>query len=124
MMIIHNLLRLCLILICSVSAVAPANAADNDTLMDRLISAYPECLAGHDGNELIWKDGTRMPFDDGRRGKEFETLLNAPSIKDMFYAPYIHGKKAAPPDVNIDPGRVRYEQQFPIWPVHLEFIGV
>ena len=111
-MIIHSLARLCLIVICSVSAVTPAYAADNDKLMERLVRSYPEFLAGHDGNELIWKDGTRMLFDDGKRGKEFESLLNSPSIKDMFYAPYIQGKKAVPPDVNIDPGRVRYEPFF------------
>ena len=111
-MIIHSLTCFCLIVICSFSTVTPAYSASNSELMERLVSSYPEFLAGHEGNELIWKDGTRMLFDDGRRGKEFETLLNSPSIKDMFYAPYIHGKATDAPEVNIDPGRVRYEPFF------------
>ena len=69
-------------------------------------------LIGHNGNELIWWDGTRMAFDDGETGKPFSTLLDKPSIKDMFYASYRLGRTGFPPDVDIDPGRVRYEPFF------------
>jgi hypothetical protein len=33
-----------------------------------------------------------MAFDDGETGKPFFTLLDKPSIKDMFYASYRLGK--------------------------------
>jgi D-alanyl-D-alanine carboxypeptidase len=90
----------------------PANAIDDARLLDILVSTYPDFLASHGGGVLVWKDGTRMPFDDGKPGKDFATLLDHPSLKDMFYAPYWTGKIDAPPDLNIDPGRVRYEPFF------------
>ena len=111
-MIFHGLAKLFLIAICPLFVVTAARATENDALMERVVNSYPAFLAGHEGNTLIWKDGTRMPFDDGKRGKTFETLLNAPSIRDMFYAPYLSGKVTAAPDVNSDPGRVRYEPFF------------
>ncbi len=111
-MIFHGLAKRFLVAICPFLFVITAHAASDDALMERLVSSYPEFLAGHEGNALIWKDGTRMLFDDGKRGKEFETLLNAPSIRDMFYAPYLSGKVTAAPDINSDPGRVRYEPFF------------
>ncbi|HRD75290.1 MAG TPA: M15 family metallopeptidase [Hyphomicrobiaceae bacterium] len=80
--------------------------------MSRLIAAYPEHLAGVEGNELVWKDGTRMVIDDGRGAKPFETLLASPDLKDMFYAPYPVGGQAIPPAVNVDPGRVRHAAFF------------
>ncbi len=53
-----------------------------------------------------------MPFDDGKRGKSFEQLLDQASIKDMFYTPYLVGNVGMPPGRDIDPGRVRYEPFF------------
>jgi hypothetical protein len=112
MMMVHLLRIPGLIALFLFLIVKPSYSADNAELMNRLVSSYPEFLAGHEGNDLIWKDGTRMRFDDGMRGKDFETLLNSPSVKDMFFAPYIPGKMAASPGVNMDPGRVRHEPFF------------
>lgn len=89
-----------------------SDETENARLLDILVRSYPDYLAGHDGNALIWKDGTRMVFDDGRRDKDFETLLDKPSLRDMFYSPYKVGPMTSPPDVNIDPGRVRFEPFF------------
>ena len=91
---------------------ACAVALDNGQLMDILVAAYPDFLAGHEGNDLLWKDGTRMPFDDGKSGKSFATLLDAPSLKDMFYTPYPLGHAGLSPLFNVDPGRVRYQPFF------------
>ncbi len=92
---------------------APAQADDrNAHLLDTLVAAYPDHLAGHDGNALLWKDGTRMAFDDGRGAKSFEDLLNSPDLEDQFYTPYPLGEAGTPPGVDIDPGRVRYEPFF------------
>jgi hypothetical protein len=89
-----------------------ARALDDARLMDILVAAYSEFLAGHEGNELIWRDGTRMPFDDGQAGKTFTKLLDAPSIKDMFYTPYPLGHAGFQPGLDIDPGRVRNQAFF------------
>jgi D-alanyl-D-alanine carboxypeptidase len=73
-----------------------------------LINAYPKFLDRIENNELIWKDGTRMSIDDGKGGKSLELLLDEPDIKDMFAMKYPLGKKGIPPEINSDPGRVRY----------------
>lgn len=72
-----------------------------------LIRAYPAHLERIDGNILVWKDGTRMPIDDGRGPKDHEARLAGADIKDMFVQPYVTGKPAAPPAHNDDPGRAR-----------------
>lgn len=89
-----------------------SHAADDAQLMDRLVRSYPDFLVGHDGSHLLWKDGTRMEFDDGKPAANFEDLLDNPSLKDMFYAPYVPGPVEKPPGVNEDPGRVRNEAFF------------
>ncbi|MGI9383291.1 MAG: M15 family metallopeptidase, partial [Methyloligellaceae bacterium] len=81
-------------------------------ILSALVIAYPDLLAGHDGKSVIWRDGTRMTFDDGVRGKRFDDLLNRPDLEDQFYAPYPRGRRGLRPGVNIDPGRVRFEPFF------------
>ena len=96
-------------------AVATPQSADRaraERLMAVLVAAYPDFLSRHDGNDIVWKDGTRMPFDDGRGAKDFETLLAAPDLEDMFFAPYPLGRTGTAPALNIDPGRVRYQPFF------------
>ena len=80
--------------------------------LDVLIAAYPDHLNRREPNLLVWHDGTRMTFDDGRGGKDFETLLTAPDLEDQFYTPYLMGDAGIPPGLNKDPGRVRYEPFF------------
>jgi hypothetical protein len=75
--------------------------------LDALVAAYPEHLAGHEGNELIWTDGTRTPISDGVEEKSFEVLLDTADIDDMFAIPYVPGPPAGEPALNNDPGRVR-----------------
>src|SRR5580700_7595099 len=52
-------------------APAPASrsAAQRDAALDELVSAYPDFLAGHQGDVLVWRDGTRMPTFDGKSAK-------------------------------------------------------
>ncbi|MFP4537011.1 MAG: M15 family metallopeptidase [Dichotomicrobium sp.] len=83
----------------------------NERLMRRLVAAYPEFLAGYEGNTIIWHDGTRMPFDDGR-DKSFKQRLTDPDLEDQFYTEYPRGLRGVPPLEDIDPGRVRYEPFF------------
>jgi D-alanyl-D-alanine carboxypeptidase len=87
----------------------------NEPLPDalaRLVKAYPDFIDRIDGNELVWKDGTRMLIDDGHGAKGFEAMLDRPDIKDMFAMTYPTGDNNLPPEVNFDPGRVRYAPLF------------
>ena len=105
-------------------AVALANAADaaerrygappHDIAqkLDALVAAYPDHLESHNGHEVVWRDGTRMPVSDGRTDKTFDELLNAPDIDDMFAFPYPAGAEPAAPGFEHDPGRIRYEPFF------------
>jgi hypothetical protein len=98
-----------LLLIPALFLVGPATAAP--TVAD-LVRAYPGQFAGIEGNDLVWRDGTRMPVSDGLAGKDFETLLDRPDIDDMFAIPYVPGPPAAEPGLDEDPGRIRYEPLF------------
>ena len=80
-------------------------------LMDRLVAAYPEHLKGHEGNELIWRDGSRTVFDDGQ-AKDFEARLQRADVEDQFSEAYPFGQMLADPKVNADPGRFRNDAFF------------
>lgn len=84
----------------------------NAAALAALVAAYPDHFAAIEGNNLVWRDGTRMPIDDGIAGKELDALLDAPDIEDQFSMPYPAGAAALPPARNFDPGRVRYEPLF------------
>ncbi len=104
----HVPLILCLSMAWAVGAVtasAQSNSLANN--LDRLLAAYPEQLARIDGRDLVWTDGTRMPLDDGRGVKTHAALLATADLKDMFFTSYPRGPLAAPPALNVDPGRPR-----------------
>ena len=84
---------------------APAFAADE--ALDRLVAAYPEFLAGHDGVSVVFKDGTKIAVSDGRENKTFEEKLKSPTIRDQLSIPYPKGKPTAVPGKEEDPGRFR-----------------
>ena len=75
--------------------------------LDKLVAAYPDALAGHDGKVLRWRDGTVMPVSDGAESKTFPELLRHASILDQFRIPYPRGPLEQPPAVDADPGRFR-----------------
>lgn len=91
-----------------------ADAGDSQTQANRqrLVAAYPEMLDRVDGDMLVWRDGTRMPFGDGgRSAKAFEAWLADPDIDDIFAIAYPLDP-AAPPAKDEDPGRARPAQLF------------
>ncbi len=69
--------------------------ANDSELLDRLIAAYPEQLAGRSGSVLLWRDGTAMDADDGRPDKTAAEALENGSLLDQLR-----------PDP-ADPGRIR-----------------
>ena len=46
--------------------------------IDDLIRAYPDALAGFEGADLIWRDGTRMPVGDLRPVTSLEREVRNP----------------------------------------------
>jgi hypothetical protein len=87
----------------------PAGLAEK---LERLVKAYPDTIAGIDGDALLLKDGTRLPLSDGRTDKSFDELLNQPDVGDMFAFDYPEGAAAAQPAEDFDPGRIRVEALF------------
>jgi D-alanyl-D-alanine carboxypeptidase len=73
----------------------------------RLLAAYPEQLERIESGILVWRDGTRMPLDDGKGEKPFAEWLDHPDIEDMLAVPYPEGDLALPPAKDVDPGRAR-----------------
>lgn len=94
------------------SAGAPGTAIDSAIVRagERLVAAYPDHLAGVDGNALLWRDGTRTPLDDGLGAKTAETWLDTPDAEDMLQQPYTAGPVGAAPEG--DPGRARNPEFF------------
>lgn len=72
---------------------------------ERLLAAYPDHLAAVEGGTLVWRDGARMPLDDGRGVKSAPQWLQQPDLEDMLQYPYAAGALAGPPQQ--DPGRAR-----------------
>jgi D-alanyl-D-alanine carboxypeptidase len=108
----------CLILCLGLLAALPAAAQGVPRKRDRereiaaLIAAYPDFLERRDGNVLIWKDSLRMRIDDGLGDKPVSTMFDDPDIEDMFRFNYPLGMTGLPPNVDDDPGRVRYQPLF------------
>jgi len=84
-----------------------------DASARKLVAAYPHYLKTCTDNAIVWRDGSRMVYDDGKR-KSFDTALNHPDIEDMFRYRYPVGASGynRPPARNVDPGRIRYEPLF------------
>ena len=80
--------------------------------LNRLAQAYPDWIRGFDDRTLIIKDGRRFAISDTSTRKTFNELLARPDIDDMFYAVYPAGTAPRQPQVNSDPGRVRFEPLF------------
>ncbi|MFN3868115.1 MAG: M15 family metallopeptidase [Hyphomicrobiaceae bacterium] len=90
-----------------------ARAVLDATAARRLLDGYRDHLAAIDGNDLVWRDGSRMPLDDGRGVKPFDDWLAAPDIEDMFHLPYpAAGSAAIAPPPQADPGRARHAAFF------------
>jgi hypothetical protein len=92
--------------LCALSSSVVGAQTPNNAL-DRLVAAYPDALARHDGERLFWRDGTVMEVSDGIKGKSFDQLLKNASILDQLALPYRRGRPTASPELNDDPGRFR-----------------
>ncbi|HRI85829.1 MAG TPA: M15 family metallopeptidase [Ignavibacteria bacterium] len=81
--------------------------------LQKLVEAYPGFLEYADENNLYWKDGTVMIYDDGITDKTHDEMLNNPDLEDMISQKYVKGREwNEPPPENFEPGRIRYEPFF------------
>lgn len=104
------------------NVVAPAAAqstAPASRLLDILVAAYPEFLERHDGDAVIWKDGTRTPLGaatpvagEGTTEKSLAALFDRPTLRDIFHWPYPLDTPSPAPVLLVDPGRIRVEGFF------------
>ena len=74
-----------------------------------LIEAYPQFIGGYEAGELIFTDGSRMLYDNGRE-KDFEQMLDHSDPEDMFYIRYEEPQGS--PAYLADAGRSRCEALF------------
>jgi len=101
-------MRIALLVLVALSAFATAGAGEfTQAARARLLAAYPDDLARIEDGELVWRDGTRMPLDDGKGEKSFADWLNDPDIEDTLAVPYPMGDLKSPPAKDVDPGRAR-----------------
>jgi D-alanyl-D-alanine carboxypeptidase len=98
-----------IILLTAVCTFAQSTIPGN---VKKLIKCYPDFITGFASNHLIFKDGTKLLWDDGIKNKSFKDLLEKPDLKDMFTQQYMTGALKSHPAKNFDPGRVRNEAFF------------
>lgn len=78
----------------------------------KMKKAYPDFIESIGDNYLIWKDGTKMIYDDKKPHDHYEELLNDADLEDQMSMDYPKGRNCKIPDINFDPGRVRNEKIF------------
>ncbi|MGL4396788.1 MAG: M15 family metallopeptidase [Hyphomicrobium sp.] len=91
----------------ALAASAFAADSDEDGKRARLMAAYPDHIKAIEGNEVVFKDDTRLPYDDRKGVKPYEQWVETPDIEDMTTITYRPGGPAAVPAINDDPGRAR-----------------
>ena len=87
--------------------------ASADPRLDALLAAYPDRLASYTDNELIWKDGTRMPLGSAQP----EHAVRRIARSGRHSRPVCHSLSAVDsavpgPRDDEDPGRLRNEAFF------------
>lgn len=108
----RNLITLLLLLPAVALAAEPTPAALPDG-MRCLLAAYPDQLCSGTPTELVWCDGARMQWDDGKAKPDHEVLLNTADLQDQMSQRYPLGEAwKPPPALNFEPGRIRHEPFF------------
>jgi hypothetical protein len=86
---------------------AAGQAMDFEAITSRLVRAYPQWIMAREGNDLLWRDGTRMTIADARGPKTDAEAIAEADIKDMFRWSYPVATAVVPPPQGHDPGRAR-----------------
>ena len=107
-MLRRGVVTFALIVTASSAGTAPAENNSPADAVAALIKAYLDFLSRIEEHNIVWKDGTRMPIDEGKGAKAYDAMLDDPDIKDMFSMKYPLSVKGLAPQKNLEPGRVRY----------------
>lgn len=90
--------------------VTPA-AADDAAKRAALLAGYPGIFV-FEGNDVVFPDGTRIVWDDGKV-RSAEELIADPDVEDMFHYVYpLAAEGELVPAKDFDPGRIRNEAFF------------
>jgi peptidoglycan L-alanyl-D-glutamate endopeptidase CwlK len=108
----------CVLLCLSVIEGLAAGGVENKTIMAgaksdsaayAYVRAYPDYIAAVEGEELVWKDKTRMPLCRSIGPRTFRDLVDNPDLAGQVSIPYPTAKTLPPGTfgLNTDPGRIR-----------------
>lgn len=75
----------------------------------RLMEAYPDYVVGYEDNMIVFSDGSRMVYDDGKCRTIDEMHLEQ-DVEEIFFQDY--DKSIYPPPYGYDPGRYRCAEFF------------
>ncbi|MBA3660331.1 MAG: M15 family metallopeptidase [Gammaproteobacteria bacterium] len=101
-----------LLLLCSVSFANYNKKSDDILNLQRVYSTYIQAI---DAENILWRDGTKMPIGDSQPNKSSAEKLDHPSLLDQVHD--VHYEAGKPNDhatfnPQDDPGRIRYEPFF------------
>lgn len=80
--------------------------------VQHLLDAYPNHLKGYENNFILWKDGSKMLYDDGRIKTEDEAFDSTDLEDQMSALRYPFGLPVDTPGYNCDPGTLRCQEFF------------
>jgi hypothetical protein len=87
--------------------VGTARASVPAERLQALVAAYPDHLAGLEGDMLVWRDGVRSPTGAGLPERSFDEMLRQATIADQMRQAYPRGRPQGPPPRDHSPGRIR-----------------
>ncbi|MDF2193417.1 M15 family metallopeptidase [Paraflavitalea sp. CAU 1676] len=90
--------------------LAQAQDATAPNTAQRLLKAYPDCISVINNNQVIFKNGIRLPWDDGKQ-KTLEQQYAQADLQDQLNTVYVKGKTPRPAELD-DPGRIRNDSFF------------
>lgn len=109
-------MKVFILYICSLillhSTIAGQDTSHVQDYARKLVKAYPDCITGIKDNYVVFKNGVRLLFDDGK-SKTIAEQYTKPDIEDQLRAVYVKGKTANPAELD-DPGRIRNDPFFKV----------
>lgn len=80
--------------------------------LECLRESYPDYIDSINKDYIIWKDGTKMAVQDGKKNKSLQEKMDNPSLADQLNQWLYPLNGYTPPPPMYDPGRIRFEPFF------------
>ena len=71
------------------------------------LGCYPASLSGFSNNQLLFRNGAKVQFDDGQKKNFQELLAHATPLNQLQQSYPVGSGSYNPPEYNYDPGRFR-----------------